>query len=73
MVNIKKIVSFINSPIYSGDVIKAIDNRICVLCERKVTEFEYFEYLDSGICKKCRGTLFDNILTYKNRLKLKTN
>ncbi len=72
MENIKKIINFINSPIYGGDVKKAIDNRICVLCERKVTEFEYFEYLDSGICEKCRGILSNNIFTYlKKDLSLK--
>ena len=57
MENIDKIVDFINGPTYNGDVIKAIDNRICVLCEQKVTEFERFEYLDSGICEKCLDTL----------------
>jgi hypothetical protein len=69
MENITKIVDFIKGPFYGGDVIKAIDKRICVLCERKVNEFEYF--LDSGICEKCLGTLFDKVLTYKKRPKLK--
>jgi len=73
MKNTKKILDFINSPIYGGDVIKALGNQICVLCERKVSEFEHLGYFDSGICKKCRVILFDNILLhYKKLPKLKT-
>jgi hypothetical protein len=73
MKNPKKILYFINSPIYGGDVTKAIGKEICVLCERKVSEFEYLGYFDSGICKKCRVILFDNVLSHnKKSLKLKT-